>query len=319
MTGFKKPIWRGFSAGVLALGALWLVACPAAANETKLHPSKTRVAFDAQLASKDEIRAYLSGLAYSEKSISSSDVDDLQKTFDALSRQVKLLPSDWRMMIQIAAKGWRFDLIEKYRNDPVAAGLLRTVKLPKLADVPSADGANALWQLNASSNELRRADEKLDRPHQLLVVFHPLCNPCKRLVMDATADKPLHQFMRSCSKWIGTVEGGFDSTLFGAWQMRYPAYAVRFIKDWSVLNMEATYTTPTFLLLRAGVVIDTLQGWPREGGKTDLVGMLQRHGLSLATDCRKASRVGVKTRLVLNHFLEQRRLLGLPVLQGLDG
>ena len=29
--------------------------------------------------------------------------------------------------------------------------------------------------------------------------------------------------------------------------------------------------------------------------------------------------VDVKTRLVLNHFLEQRRLLGLPVLQGLDG
>jgi hypothetical protein len=235
-------------------------------------------------SSIEEIRSHLSELAFSEKGVSSAEFSRLDRRFRDVLLQGNALPSDWRMMIQIAMKAWRFDRIQAYRSYVLANEILAEMSVPALV-VPPADNKHFFWRLDYSKNELIQSGEQISPDRMVLVVFHPACNPCRRIAIDIFSDPVLERLMDACARWIGTVDASFSTAGYAEWERRYPKASPRFIRDWSSIGAQPTYTTPTVFLVQSGAVTDKMVGWNKDLGKEDLKRFLSRSRLNAPSDC----------------------------------
>ncbi|WP_431051196.1 hypothetical protein [Roseateles sp. L2-2] len=234
----------------------------------------------------ESLREELNSVAFEVREVSSDQLKSIEERFDIFSDRGLVLPSDWRMLLHLELRTWRFSRVEMYRQSKrIPAQLLEGITLPKNSVAANGDGF-PFWTLDFKKNELRQATVAPAEDPTLVVVFHPLCGVCKRLTADIATDPVLASFMHECSFWAGTVEGNFSNEVFERWATTHDTLALRFVRDWADLGSFATFETPTFRVLRRGKVTDELVGWPREGSSKRLSAFLEKNGMSFATHCR---------------------------------
>lgn len=267
----------------VVLSALFLLLCSWSAASQPAPPGST------PQNDLEALRAEMNRIAFEGSEIPPRQMQDIEERFERHVASKSVLPADWRMLLHLELRSWRFARVDAYRRSGQAPSeLLDGVTLP--TRLVGEDSARApFWTLDFKDQELRHSTVEAETDPVLLVVFHPLCNVCKRLTADLDANPALGRFMRECALWLGNIEGNFSLDVFESWAAAHPALALRFIRDWQLVESQATFETPTFRVMKQGRVVEELIGWPRESGAGRLGAFVEKHGMSLTSGCRASN------------------------------
>lgn len=240
-------------------------------------------------ATNAALRATLERAAGAMPEPGAAEVAAGEAAFAELQRRGALKEFDWWARRSLLFRSWRFDLAERARTVPAAAAAFGDRVLPtSIVDAGPDDGRLGFWSVDLAARRLTEVREPLGNDFRLLVVSHPSCQFCALMAKDFAADAELMTITRSCGRWIGKVDLGYDMKSFDDWRRDYPKeLELALFRHWPKLGVAEPPSTPTVLLLRGAKVVDSMRGWPREGNKAALLAMLHRNGA--AARCRSGA------------------------------
>lgn len=151
--------------------------------------------------------------------------------------------------------------------------------LPKLHEAADlVPGQPTEWAVNPNKRELLRRSVDL-QPVQVVVVSHPLCHFSQHAMRDIQADPVLREVFLKNAKWLAPQSNHLDLDVIQQWNRDHPGQetTLTFRRDeWPMID---SWATPTFYFLTNGAVSAKVEGWPKEGRRSELLGALRQVGL----------------------------------------
>jgi hypothetical protein len=166
-----------------------------------------------------------------------------------------------------------------------ARALAKQHPMPELEVLPelheAADvvpGRPTEWVVDPNKRELLRKSVDLQSV-QVVVVSHPLCHFSQRAMRDIQADPVLREIFLAKVKWMAPQSNHLDFDVIQQWNREHPGQetTLTFRRDeWPMID---SWATPTFYILKNGAVSAKVEGWPKEGRRSELLGALRQVGL----------------------------------------
>lgn len=151
-----------------------------------------------------------------------------------------------------------------------------------LPDVHEADhlvpGRPTEWSVNPDKRELRRNSVDMRSVH-IVIVSHPLCHFSQSAMRDIQADPVLSEIFLDNAKWLAPQSNRIDFDVIQKWNREHPRQetTLTFRRDeWPMID---SWATPTFYFLKNGAVVAKVEGWPKEGRRSELLSALRQVGL----------------------------------------
>lgn len=173
--------------------------------------------------------------------------------------------SDWFLAAHVALRHWRFDQVAAWQQTAPGREQLAGLVLPSTLQPLPPGSAPGWWALRESDRALVEAPAVARAPTELWVVFAPGCGFCRRMLEDVRASPELSTLMNRCGRWVGMLDGNFDTADYLQWAQRTGQAPVQFRRHWAPLGLLPPRATPVMHVVREGRVVQTVTGWPREG------------------------------------------------------
>jgi len=143
-----------------------------------------------------------------------------------------------------------------------------------------ADAAmhHSRWVIGADHQTLIQAP--LDTHGTTIVVMaHPLCHFTRNAVESMSQDPELRRLFAQHATLVVPPERDFNVALVSEWNAQHPEFAMSFLDRRDEWSMFPAFATPTFYFIRDGKVVRTVEGWPREGKKAEILSAAKEIGL----------------------------------------
>jgi hypothetical protein len=151
--------------------------------------------------------------------------------------------------------------------------------LPELHEAADlVPGHPTEWVVDPNARVLLRRNVDL-QPAQVVVVSHPQCHFSQNAVRDIQADPVLRETFLEHAKWLAPQSNRLDFDVIQRWNREHPSQeiTIAFRRDeWPMID---SWATPTFYFLKNGVVSAKVEGWPKEGSRSELLAALRQVGL----------------------------------------
>lgn len=105
------------------------------------------------------------------------------------------------------------------------------------------------------------------RGKQIIAVTHPLCHFSYNALGAISGDEALGTRMQGLMTLLVPQRAESDMRVFKAWNTLNPELPYRIVYKASEWPMIGEWGTPNFYFMRDGVVVDMVQGWPRDGSR----------------------------------------------------
>lgn len=105
------------------------------------------------------------------------------------------------------------------------------------------------------------------RGKQIIALTHPLCHFSYHALGAIAGDAALGARMQTFMTLLVPQRAESDMRVFKAWNTLNPEFAYKLAYQASEWPMIAEWATPNFYFMRDGVVVDMVQGWPRDGSR----------------------------------------------------
>lgn len=107
----------------------------------------------------------------------------------------------------------------------------------------------------------------------LIVVAHPLCAFSRRATLALEQDPVLAPILDKHALWLAPADGQFYAQVINDWNAAHPGAQIHITHDPRQWPQVEDWATPTFHLLRDGVRVGSVSGWPREGNREALLAL----------------------------------------------
>lgn len=152
--------------------------------------------------------------------------------------------------------------------------------LPELHEAPDLiAGHPTEWAVDPNKHELLRRSVDLHQSTQVVIISHPLCHFSQAAMHDIQADPVLSKIFEANARWLIPQGNHLDFGVVQQWNREHPGQqaALAFRRDeWPMID---SWATPTFYFLKNGVVNAKVEGWPKEGRRSELLTALRQVGL----------------------------------------
>ncbi len=156
---------------------------------------------------------------------------------------------------------------------------MKVAPLPELRDavLPQA-GTRTELHVSAVANVLERREVAPDMAPHIIAIGYPACHFSTRAVQALRADAQLTAALKGKMRWIAPQNRNFDFALLQKWNRDNPDARL------TVAYREAEWTeipnwhTPTFYFFNGGKLVSTVEGWPEEGSKPEIIAGLKKIG-----------------------------------------
>ena len=176
---------------------------------------------------------------------------------------------------------------------PEARGFAQTHPLVAKEPVPAVRdgerrdrGRPSKYVVAPDRSELERMPVELTAGVQIVVIAHPLCHFTQDAARDLEADPVLRDVLAAHSQWLAPT-GPVDLDAFRQWNLTHPTLQTALISPVAEWPMIDDWRTPTFYVLRDGVVRERVTGWRHGEQRAALVAALTRAGLLSSTTPRR--------------------------------
>lgn len=222
-----------------------------------------------------KLKSILKHVAYSHGDANDNTFSWAKGAFYALHGRDMLAPSDWRAYLRSAFVSWKFDEIDTLRMLDTEGVWLDDVHLPlAINNLSNGSLVKSLWTIDAQNRSLTEVFFPSDRDDFILIVFSPLCNPCRRAAHEIVNDPELYRLFSRCGIWAAQLDQTFSFKQYQHWARSFPAFTPFFIKNWEQYYLAPPRLTPTFYAFKAGRPIGRVDGWPREAAKSQFLSTL---------------------------------------------
>jgi hypothetical protein len=180
-----------------------------------------------------------------------------------------------------------YEALVKARMLTEARELARQHPLPELEILPELQEAADLeagtpteWVVDPSRRALLRRSVDLHQPAQVVIVAHPLCHFSQDAMQDIRADSVLGKAFGTHARWLAPQDMRINFDTLQRWNHEHPEQEITLTfrrEEWPMID---SWSTPTFYFLKDGVVSAKVEGWPKEGRRSELLAALQQVGLS---------------------------------------
>lgn len=167
-----------------------------------------------------------------------------------------------------------------------AGAFARLHPMPELEALPELREAADLvadqpteWAVDADKRELLRRSVDLHQPAMVVIVSHPLCHFSQDAMRDIQNDPLLREVLGAHARWLAPPDGRINFDIVQQWNREHPGWntTLTFRRDeWPMID---SWNTPTFYFFKNGAVIAKVEGWPREGRRSELIAALRQVGL----------------------------------------
>jgi hypothetical protein len=142
---------------------------------------------------------------------------------------------------------------------------------------PLAGSERGVWTVDGDT--LRREPLPLLAGLRLVVVSQPNCGFASAAREALHDDPELGPALRR-ALWLAPAHGQLQLDGHRRLAARYPAFSHRLVDRKSDWPMISRWSTPRFLVLRDGVLLGEVTGWPRDGrNREPLAALLAKHGV----------------------------------------
>ncbi len=159
-------------------------------------------------------------------------------------------------------------------------------RLPKSADsvwprkfeaLPAAGELRSVWFANATNQTLIQQKTVNSESLQLVAILSYGCSFSKRAMSWLLSEKAILDKLKNRSLLLIPQDRELSFQAAAEWNTRspdVPIYLVHSEADWTFVE---PWIFPKFLLVKNGVVIDEVTGWPSDGSnKQNLIALIQR-------------------------------------------
>lgn len=147
---------------------------------------------------------------------------------------------------------------------------------PTLATT-SSSGKTAL-AVSASGTTVTRTGLEVDQGARVVVISHPLCHFSRNAMAAIEADPALSKAMVG-SLWLAPVDRKLNLQILQQWNREHPEHPMVIAFDRTEWPDFDSWSTPTFYFLQDGKLVLTVEGWPSEGNRDQLLRAAARVGL----------------------------------------
>jgi len=116
-------------------------------------------------------------------------------------------------------------------------------------------------------------------PVQVVVVSHPRCHFSENAMRDIQADPVLRTAFLEHATWLAPQHDNLEFDAIQRWNREHPGmqHAIAYRNDeWPMID---SWGTPTFYVIKGGVVSAKVEGWDGEGSRDKLIAGLREVGL----------------------------------------
>jgi hypothetical protein len=149
---------------------------------------------------------------------------------------------------------------------------------PELREADLAPGQPTELAVDPNARVLLRRSVDL-QPAQVVVVSHPQCHFSHNAMRDIEADPVLREAFLKHAKWLAPQHDNLEFDAIQRWNREHPEmeHAIAYRDDeWPMID---SWGTPTFYFFKDGAVRAKVEGWPKEGSRTELLAALRQVGL----------------------------------------
>jgi hypothetical protein len=151
--------------------------------------------------------------------------------------------------------------------------------LPEIRDTDLAPGLPSVWVVDPDRRALARRDVELAKGVQVVVISHPGCHFSRAAMLAIESDPILASIFETHATWLAPQDSSLAFDRIQRWNRDHPAQPIVLTIDRRAWSMIDQWNTPTFYVLREGVVTARVNGWPRAGRRAELVRALEGVGL----------------------------------------
>jgi hypothetical protein len=151
--------------------------------------------------------------------------------------------------------------------------------VPDIAEASGAGSGPPVYAIGEGG--LARMRLSIDAGVHVVVVAHPLCAYSRKAMEQLAGDAHLSPFLRERATWLAPVSRRIGLDVLQAWNdanAATPLVLADRREDWPFIR---TWSTPTFHVLKDGLLVGTFEGWPAEGRRPQLVALLRAAGVEV--------------------------------------
>lgn len=212
-----------------------------------------------QLTLRDLVHALLGAQLIATSNLETGYSSELFAAAQELERRGEATTPDLRAAYDGLLIARRFDEARRFADRHPGAHL---PAVPAMRDpLPLDTKAPTLWRFDRTGRSLVRTAADL-APSQILIVAG--CHFSQDAAEDIGKDPILGPLFSSHAQWLFLPPGGEDLDAARSWNRRFPQAPVGMLHartEWPLLPEQ--WVMPTFLFVRDGEVVETIEGWPR--------------------------------------------------------
>ncbi len=152
--------------------------------------------------------------------------------------------------------------------------------LPIMVDDTSIKSGEASeWIISPDKRQITRRRVDLSQDWMMVVVSHQSCGFSRRATNAIYSDATRLKRLKARAKWVTPQDGSIQIDVLQKWNkenIEAPVSVVHIASEWP---FEKFSSTPIFYFLKAGKVVESFSGWPKEGNFEKLDAALDRLAL----------------------------------------
>lgn len=173
-------------------------------------------------------------------------------------------------------KGRRFDAAAAVAKNYPA------LNLETLPAILARDGGKdvypAIWVIDKSDQRLTQELVRFTPDWQLVAIAHPHCHFSANALNYIKKDATLAKLLKGHFLLMGPQSGRLDFDVMQKWNAENPSMPIHSVDQQIAFTEFDQWSTPTFYFMKAGKVVHTFNGWPKEGNRAKLDDGLRKVG-----------------------------------------
>jgi hypothetical protein len=157
---------------------------------------------------------------------------------------------------------------------------LEVDSIPRIIDGMDSTNGPVVYEVAADEFALIKQRRSLGKGIHLIVIAHPLCSYSRDAMQTLAADPTFATILQSHTTWVAPISRWLYFNELQAWNRENPAVQVVLAErreDWPFMR---NWSTPVFYVMKDGVWIGSLEGWPdAESRRPQLLALLRAAGL----------------------------------------
>jgi hypothetical protein len=200
----------------------------------------------------------------------------LETSFGELVKRDKVERKHVRRIYEQYISGRRFDAAALLVKNYSAFNLETLPAIVAKGDVKQV--SPAIWVIDKTEKRLTRELVQFAPDWQLITIAHPLCHFSENALNYIKRDAALTNLLSQHFLLFGPQSGRLDFNVMQKWNTENPSMPIHPVDQQIAFTEFDQWSTPTFYFMKAGKVVYTFNGWPKEGNRSQLDEGLRKVG-----------------------------------------